>query len=245
MALKLDDTWYYWAHGRVLAEEERDRWESLSVLRLYRYRKGPPELPRLDEAARRRLKERLEEQDRRPPERSERFLARLYRADSLEDMERQVVSTTFLGLRVRVHPMVAPRLTAVEQRVQGLARQDPQVRAFAAGLPQASGFYWREIAGTASRSYHAYGVAVDLIPRSYGGKAYYWRNIFRSNEAWFELALERRWMVPMPVVEAFEAEGFVWGGKWMFFDTVHFEYRPELLILGEEDSAGLSLAGGG
>jgi hypothetical protein len=23
----------------------------------------------------------------------------------------------------------------------------------------------------------------------------------------------------------------VWGGKWMLFDTIHFEYRPEILIL--------------
>jgi hypothetical protein len=25
--------------------------------------------------------------------------------------------------------------------------------------------------------------------------------------------------------------GFIWGGKWLFFDTMHFEYRPEILIL--------------
>ena len=33
------------------------------------------------------------------------------------------------------------------------------------------------------------------------------------------------------IVEAFEAEGFVWGGKWRFWDAVHFEFRPEILIL--------------
>ena len=32
-------------------------------------------------------------------------------------------------------------------------------------------------------------------------------------------------------IRAFEAHGFVWGGKWLFFDTIHFEYRPELLTL--------------
>ena len=26
-----------------------------------------------------------------------------------------------------------------------------------------------------------------------------------------------------------EAEGFIWGGRWYHYDTMHFEYRPELL----------------
>jgi hypothetical protein len=26
----------------------------------------------------------------------------------------------------------------------------------------------------------------------------------------------------------FEAERFIWGGKWYHYDTMHFEYRPEL-----------------
>ncbi len=34
-----------------------------------------------------------------------------------------------------------------------------------------------------------------------------------------------------PGVAAFEDNGFVWGGKWPFFDTMHFEYRPEVLLL--------------
>jgi len=28
----------------------------------------------------------------------------------------------------------------------------------------------------------------------------------------------------------FEKYGFIWGGKWFHYDTMHFEYRPELLI---------------
>ncbi len=35
--------------------------------------------------------------------------------------------------------------------------------------------------------------------------------------------------VPQAVVDAFEAEGFIWGGRWKHYDTMHFEYRPELL----------------
>ncbi|MEJ2663631.1 MAG: M15 family metallopeptidase, partial [Spirochaetia bacterium] len=29
----------------------------------------------------------------------------------------------------------------------------------------------------------------------------------------------------------FEKYGFIWGGKWYHYDTMHFEYRPELLVI--------------
>ena len=38
-------------------------------------------------------------------------------------------------------------------------------------------------------------------------------------------------MPPDSFIEAFERRGFVWGGKWFYYDTMHFEYRPEILAL--------------
>jgi hypothetical protein len=37
----------------------------------------------------------------------------------------------------------------------------------------------------------------------------------------------------MEIVDVFERHGFIWGGKWYHFDTMHFEYRPELIEAGE------------
>ncbi|WP_240488652.1 M15 family metallopeptidase [Labilithrix luteola] len=34
--------------------------------------------------------------------------------------------------------------------------------------------------------------------------------------------------IPQAIVDAFESERFIWGGRWAHFDTMHFEYRPEL-----------------
>jgi hypothetical protein len=31
------------------------------------------------------------------------------------------------------------------------------------------------------------------------------------------------------LIKIFEKYGFIWGGKWNHYDTMHFEYRPELL----------------
>jgi hypothetical protein len=37
--------------------------------------------------------------------------------------------------------------------------------------------------------------------------------------------------MPPEIVAIFERHGFIWGGKWRHYDTMHFEYRPELLGL--------------
>jgi peptidoglycan LD-endopeptidase CwlK len=34
--------------------------------------------------------------------------------------------------------------------------------------------------------------------------------------------------IPRQIVLVFEKYGFIWGGKWYHYDTMHFEYRPEL-----------------
>jgi hypothetical protein len=65
---------------------------------------------------------------------------------------------------------------------------------------------------------HAYGAAIDLNL----GYANYWM---------WEKDRAARYVNRMPpsIVEIFERHGFIWGGKWHHFDTMHFEYRPELL----------------
>ena len=41
------------------------------------------------------------------------------------------------------------------------------------------------------------------------------------------------WIPPLAVIAVFESEGFIWGGKWGVWDNMHFEYRPELILLRE------------
>ena len=42
----------------------------------------------------------------------------------------------------------------------------------------------------------------------------------------------------MTIVDVFERHGFIWGGRWFHYDTMHFEYRPELLAIAK--AAGVS-----
>jgi hypothetical protein len=141
----------------------------------------------------------------------------------------------FLGFPVKVHQRIAEALRKVASDCDALRRTDPQAARFLGGLSKIDGFNYREVAGTLSRSYHSYGLAVDLIPKSYGGKDPYWRWLMDGTDRWWATPYERRWMVPASIVAAFEKQGFVWGGKWMFFDTMHFEYRPEIFLLVREE----------
>jgi hypothetical protein len=48
---------------------------------------------------------------------------------------------------------------------------------------------------------------------------------------WHNVPHEKRLEPPGVVVGIFEENGFLWGGKWPWYDTMHFEYRPEILLL--------------
>ena len=83
-------------------------------------------------------------------------------------------------------------------------------------------FVWRPIAGTTRLSPHSYGIAVDLAVDI----ADYWR--WQRPGPGGQLVWRNR--IPVEIVAAFERHGFIWGGRWYHHDTMHFEYRPELVV---------------
>jgi hypothetical protein len=231
-ALQMDDEWFFWAHGRLLPEAERGHWERYAPFRFYTYPLGDlPPVPNLDDESAARLTKLLETARAHPPRRSEAFLEHLFGAGSRAETLKRIVRVSFLGFSVQVHERIAGPLQEVARECDALRASDPQAAAFFAGLAEIDGFNYRDVAGTLSRSYHGYGLAVDLIPKSYAGRAPYWRWVMESDPKWWATPYERRWSVPRQVVSAFERHGFVWGGKWLFFDTMHFEYRPEILLM--------------
>jgi hypothetical protein len=42
--------------------------------------------------------------------------------------------------------------------------------------------------------------------------------------------MKRIKVYPKEIVRIFEKNNFVWGGKWVHFDMMHFEYRPEIIL---------------
>jgi hypothetical protein len=231
-AVRVDDVWFTWAQGRLLSEDLSSRWEEYSSYRFYNYSPGKlPPLPRLDEDTRERLQQRLEQSAASPPLRHPGFLNALYDAPTRGTTEARLRTLRLMGFEVRVHEDLVRPLTAVNEKLARLAQSDPEVENFIRGLKGLAGYNWRTIAGTRSRSYHSYGLAIDLEPVSFNGRHTYWRWALPANREWYTIPYEERWLVPLQVVAAFEEQGFVWGGKWLFFDTMHFEYRPEILLL--------------
>jgi hypothetical protein len=231
-AVRIDSTWYVWAQGRLLPQELQALWREYSSYRFYTYSPGSlPPLPSLDEATRTRLRQRLAQPAAASPPRHPGFLAAVTGAGTRTETEARLETVRLMGFDIRVHERIAAPLAAVEEQLTRLAADDPEVKSFIAGLAGLSGYNWRDIAGTRSRSYHSYGLAFDLEPASFGGRHTYWRWALPGNEDWYAIPYGERWLVPRAVVSALEAQGFVWGGKWLFFDTMHFEYRPEILLL--------------
>lgn len=112
---------------------------------------------------------------------------------------------------------VAERVAAVSAELDQLpARFDVHL------FPPAGAYNCRAIAGTERVSPHGLGIAIDISTK----QSDYWR--------WGKPGVDGqpvyRNRIPQEIVAIFEKHGFIWGGKWYHYDTMHFEYRPELLV---------------
>lgn len=88
-------------------------------------------------------------------------------------------------------------------------------------VPPAGTYNCRVIAGTDRLSGHGLGIAIDISTKY----SHYWR--WAKTDASGRYAYQNS--IPIEIVRIFEKHGFIWGGKWYHYDTMHFEYRPELI----------------
>ena len=139
-----------------------------------------------------------------------------------QQVQANLTTVNFCGQRVQFNARngAAAALGRVGEKLLALFRGKPELRKYL--FPLGGSVNWRAIAGTNRPSPHGWGIAIDLNAR-YGA---YWR-WQKSPTAASILNLRRSY--PGEIVKIFEAEGFIWGGKWSHYDLMHFEYRPELL----------------
>lgn len=118
-------------------------------------------------------------------------------------------------------------INGVADQLEKVSRElDRLPAALIAYLVPASGTYnCRPIAETNRLSVHAFGAAIDINAR-FGD---YWLWTKRPDGA-----IVWRNRIPKEIVEIFERHGFIWGGRWYHLDTLHFEYRPELIALAKQ-----------
>lgn len=128
--------------------------------------------------------------------------------------------------RVDNQPLLVTRVNGVNQKLQAISNeldrliQQPRESYLRTYLTDPAGTWkWRNIAGTERLSPHSFGIAIDINTVH----ADYWQwtpdGVYTYHN-----------QIPMEIVKVFEKYGFIWGGKWYHYDTMHFEYRPELLL---------------
>ncbi len=226
----------YWSNGSMLPESELGNKEKYWTL-LYNYKYGEP----LEDPANftqeqiDRMKNFGSSENRRKGAGTPMFFFdALYESHTKSSLEQHIEQITFLGRPLRVHHRLKEPLKRVEARINAASETDPTLKPFIAEINQLDAYYWRLIAGTNRKSFHSLGIAVDILPKDLRGKAIYWSWTKDKNPDWMLTPLADRWMPPQPIIDIFEDEGFIWGGKWGIWDNMHFEYRPELILAAKE-----------
>jgi len=122
-------------------------------------------------------------------------------------------------------------LEAAMKEIKALSSNKPSI--VSELFPLSGTFNYRVIARTGQLSPHAFGIAIDLA---------------RNNRDYWQWASKKEGEAriksyPKEIVEAFENNNFIWGGKWSHFDVLHFEYRPEIIFKARYFSSGVKKIG--
>ncbi len=221
----------YWDDGRMIPPEARKQEKTYWPL-LYRYADTIPDPAAFTPAQIEQIRKFSSTENRRNGASTPLFFFdSVYDAASRTETERHLSQVTFLGKQISVHEKITGPLHRVQNKIYNLAASDPEVQLFITSISQADGYYWRDIRDRTTRSFHSYGLAIDLLPDGWKSKILYWGwQKQRDPVNWMLTPLSKRWMPPESVIQIFESEGFIWGGKWGIWDNMHFEYRPELIL---------------
>jgi hypothetical protein len=110
---------------------------------------------------------------------------------------------------------VAQHLSAISRELDELPADDKKYL-----YPAGGTYVCRDVADTGQTSMHGWGAAIDINPAL--SDYWLWHRTGAGDPAYVN-------RIPADIVAVFERHGFIWGGRWAHFDTMHFEYRPELL----------------
>ena len=232
-AVQIRGEWFYYAGGRLLPEQLRTRAEEYDRLPFYPYPEELPawQPPSAESAA--RFRDAGSSRQTRTSKRSTFFWDAVWNVRTREEAWNQVKTIRFLGKETLVHYAVLEELALIEQKIQAAAVSNAEVRTWISSIDLVSAWEWRNIADIQTRSNHAYGIAIDILPKASAlrGLETYWLWTQQKKIDWWTVSYKGRYQPPDAVIKIFESYGFIWGGKWIFYDTMHFEYRPELIIL--------------
>jgi len=153
--------------------------------------------------------------------RSETLLKTMYGKTSAE-VQKNLVTITWCPNLVNQKIKITS-INGVDKQLQKVSDEldkYPELKDF---LRSAGTFNWRKVRSSNRLSSHSFGIAIDLNVKY----SNYWQWDCRCTTENTNLRYKNQ--IPQLIVDVFEKHGFIWGGKWYHYDTMHFEYRPELL----------------
>jgi hypothetical protein len=154
--------------------------------------------------------------------RDEAFFKKIY-GNTKQEVERKLVEIVWCPKLVNQKIKVTT-VNGIDKKLQKISEELDDLPKFKKYITNIGGtFNWRNIAETNRLSMHSFGMTVD-INVNYSN---YWQwDCNCQNE---NTIVTYRNKIPLEIVKVFEKYGFIWGGNWLHYDTMHFEYRPELL----------------
>lgn len=149
--------------------------------------------------------------------RCEELFHKMYGKDANE-ISRSLTTVKIFGKNFNV-----TRINGVDEKLRKVAEEVEKHSEFKEFFTKNSGGYnYRKVRGNNRLSAHSYGIAIDINSVITN----YWERDYKVSE--IDLIGYSN-SVPYELVKIFEDNGFIWGGRWYHYDTMHFEYRPELL----------------
>jgi hypothetical protein len=146
--------------------------------------------------------------------RYEPFFTAMY-GGTAKAVAKNLTSVDWFGQKVPV-----TTVNGIDKRLAAVASELASVAEYKKYLSPSAGTYnFRVIAGTKRLSVHSFGAAIDINTKY----SDYWR--------WDGVGKPPKYRnrIPCEIAKVFEKHGFIWGAKWYHYDTMHFEYRLELI----------------
>jgi hypothetical protein len=131
---------------------------------------------------------------------------------------KQLVTTKFMGLPVRMHRKVVPALACVEAEIKSVCADHPYTPHALAGIRDHNTYRGGEVTN------HVFGIAIDIDPdiNTCCGCVPPWNDApackRKGTSEYDHMAMPECW------VHAFERFGFYWLGHDVLRDTMHFEF---------------------
>lgn len=149
--------------------------------------------------------------------RCEAFFSKMY-GNSKEEVQKNTTMVNIFGIDFEI-----TRINRVNEKLKNISIEAEKCAEFKEYFTKNMGhrINYRNVRGAKRLSAHSYGIAIDINSLL----SDYWRRDYQVSET---DKIDYKNRVPYEIVKIFEDNVFIWGGRWYHYDTMHFEYRPEM-----------------